>query len=219
MQFTLGWTLSALLAYAVAQQTEWQQCTYFPSIFLNSILDNILSQAEALAGREALLASPGELAITSWSPFTDGVLCRSTVCTELNDCTYRSIQYPGLASTNACQTTPNASLAPPLLPPPRDFHGVISFSSETYFSGEPQPQLLVQLVCIVRAAYGRRLICIISGDSYTQTGFEVNETLPAPGNPLGNPPFPVSLAPSVSPPPESHSFAGLHGRRRDKLDR
>ncbi|KAH8110570.1 hypothetical protein DFH11DRAFT_1514184 [Phellopilus nigrolimitatus] len=28
------------------------------------------------------------------------------------------------------------------------------------------------------------------GDSYTQTGFEPNETLPAIGNPLGNPPYP-----------------------------
>ncbi|TFY83227.1 hypothetical protein EWM64_g783 [Hericium alpestre] len=28
------------------------------------------------------------------------------------------------------------------------------------------------------------------GDSYTQTGFLNNETLPSPGNPLGNPPYP-----------------------------
>ena len=31
-----------------------------------------------------------------------------------------------------------------------------------------------------------------SGDSYTQTDFEPNGTAPAPGNPLGNPPYPVS---------------------------
>lgn len=30
----------------------------------------------------------------------------------------------------------------------------------------------------------------ISGDSYTQTGFVTNGTLPAKGNPLGNPPYP-----------------------------
>ncbi|KAJ3748325.1 hypothetical protein DFH05DRAFT_1588150, partial [Lentinula detonsa] len=29
-----------------------------------------------------------------------------------------------------------------------------------------------------------------SGDSYTQTGFVTNDTLPAPGNPLGNPVYP-----------------------------
>lgn len=29
-----------------------------------------------------------------------------------------------------------------------------------------------------------------SGDSYTQTGFVLNSTLPAVGNPLGNPPYP-----------------------------
>ncbi|KAJ4492399.1 hypothetical protein C8R41DRAFT_724351, partial [Lentinula lateritia] len=28
------------------------------------------------------------------------------------------------------------------------------------------------------------------GDSYTQTGFVTNDTLPAPGNPLGNPVYP-----------------------------
>jgi len=31
------------------------------------------------------------------------------------------------------------------------------------------------------------------GDSYTQTGFVTNGTLPTPGNPLGNPTYPVSL--------------------------
>jgi hypothetical protein len=31
---------------------------------------------------------------------------------------------------------------------------------------------------------------LYSGDSYTQTGFVTNGTLPAVGNPLGNPPYP-----------------------------
>ncbi|KAF2020915.1 carbohydrate esterase family 16 protein [Aaosphaeria arxii CBS 175.79] len=30
----------------------------------------------------------------------------------------------------------------------------------------------------------------VFGDSYTQTGFDVNGTQPSPGNPLGNPPYP-----------------------------
>ena len=41
------------------------------------------------------------------------------------------------------------------------------------------------------------LLCQISGDSYTQTGFVTNGTLPVPGNPLGNPQYPVSSS-SVS---------------------
>jgi hypothetical protein len=55
-------------------------------------------------------------------------------------------------------------------------------------------QLLVQLVRKCSIEY-----CSIqsdqpshSGDSYTQTGFVTNETLPAVGNPLGNPVYPVS---------------------------
>lgn len=35
-----------------------------------------------------------------------------------------------------------------------------------------------------------RIAIPLSGDSYTQTGFEITGTSPAVGNPLGNPPYP-----------------------------
>jgi hypothetical protein len=38
--------------------------------------------------------------------------------------------------------------------------------------------------------YHLRLITNPSGDSYTQTGFQPTSVVPAPGNPLGNPPYP-----------------------------
>lgn len=37
---------------------------------------------------------------------------------------------------------------------------------------------------------------LTSGDSYTQTDFDPTSTPPQPGNPLGNPPYPVSVSAS-----------------------
>lgn len=58
---------------------------------------------------------------------------------------------------------------------------------------------------------------LCSGDSYTQTQFEPNGTLPSIGNPLGNPPYPVCPRRYI------HctfflATLGLYGRRRYKLD-
>lgn len=59
-----------------------------------------------------------------------------------------------------------------------------------------------------------------SGDSYTQTGFNDTQSLPAPGNPLGNPPYPVSHSQMWEFPPLTLiTLTGIHRCRRDELDR
>jgi GDSL-like Lipase/Acylhydrolase len=55
----------------------------------------------------------------------------------------------------------------------------------------PHPQLLVQFVSFHPLHHlSHPNSASNSGDSYTQTGFVSNGTLPAIGNPLGNPPYP-----------------------------
>ena len=63
-----------------------------------------------------------------------------------------------------------------------DFFGIWAFCYS---------KLLVQLVSWNFIITWIRIERSESGDSYTQTGFEPNGTLPAVGNPLGNPPYPV----------------------------
>lgn len=118
MKLVIGLAVSALLACAAAQQTEWGQC--------------------------------GGI---GWSGATTCV--SGTVCTKLNDYYFQCL--PGTPSTSA--TSFSLSSIPPAQPtsPPS------SVKANYWFS---------------------------FGDSYTQTGFDVDGTLPAVGNPLGNPPFP-----------------------------
>ena len=58
-----------------------------------------------------------------------------------------------------------------------------------------------------------------SGDSYTQTGFEVNGTQPSIGNPLGNPPYPVRVRPLMIRRLRANARLGSHGSQWTKLDR
>ena len=58
-----------------------------------------------------------------------------------------------------------------------------------------------------------------SGDSYTQTGFELNGTQPAIGNPLGNPPYPVRACSLTIARPRADGRLGFHGDRWAKLGR
>lgn len=47
-------------------------------------------------------------------------------------------------------------------------------------------------------SYFREMLSfLLSGDSYTETGFLTNGNLPAVGNPLGNPPYPGYTATGV----------------------
>lgn len=81
-----------------------------------------------------------------------------------------------------------------------DFHifffklfAIVYFASATDKSCGRR-EFLVQLVRYVQSMIAKVDIdCSldISGDSYTQTGFVDNGTLPSVGNPLGNPPYPV----------------------------
>ena len=100
----------------------------------------------------------------------------------------------------------------------------------------PQPQLVVRpLLVQLRITSGSACakmhysilpyifvtFWIYSGDSYTETGFTPGSTAPAVGNPLGNPPFPVSLLPFTEKRYISSETitTGLHSSRRNKLDR
>ncbi|THH29896.1 hypothetical protein EUX98_g4284 [Antrodiella citrinella] len=73
-------------------------------------------------------------------------------------------------------------------------NGLCSFCPD-YTAGR---QLLVQFASVFTAFSPIvALKCTFefcSGDSYTQTGFSPNDTLPAVGNPLGNPPYPGDTA-------------------------
>ncbi|GJE94718.1 hypothetical protein PsYK624_108890 [Phanerochaete sordida] len=122
MKLALSLTLSALLAYATAQQGEWQQC--------------------------------GGIGWTGATSCVSG-----TVCTKQND--YYSQCLPGTAvtaSSSSSSRTSSISSVPPSQPT-----SPVNAKTNFWFS---------------------------FGDSYTQTGFVDTDTLPAVGNPLGNPPFP-----------------------------
>lgn len=73
-------------------------------------------------------------------------------------------------------------------------HRTLSGSRAVRSSRQCECQLLVQFVserCEHANISTDRVKC--SGDSYTRTGFVPTGPLPTPGNPLGNPPYPVRL--------------------------
>jgi hypothetical protein len=111
---------------------------------------------------------------------------------------------------------------------PRSYHDAAGHDRRTRSHWQLECKLLVQLVrpdiqptfadhCLIG-------LVIFSGDSYTQTGFNISTgPLPSVGNPLGNPPYPVRFRTlhtwiGIDAEDLSHLYTGLHRRGGHELD-
>ncbi|AEO68387.1 carbohydrate esterase family 16 protein [Thermothielavioides terrestris NRRL 8126] len=107
--------------------------------------------------------------------YTGPTQCVSgAVCTHYNDWYYQCI--PG-ATTSAVTTSSTSPVKLTTTSTPT----TLSTSTSTTSSGSGPTS---------SSAPAAVKYLITFGDSYSQTGFDINSTKPAPGNPLGNPPLP-----------------------------
>ncbi|KAK4237012.1 carbohydrate esterase [Achaetomium macrosporum] len=93
------------------------------------------------------------------------------VCTKYNDWYYQCVPGTTTSSSTASMTTTSTSTTLTTLTTPTR-----TSSTSSTASSSTAPSGIKYLITF--------------GDSYSQTGFDITSTKPAPGNPLGNPPLP-----------------------------
>lgn len=158
------------LAFAIIQATlsqgaVWSQCESLSHSSMNLIHVDFSKVVER-GGPEQPPVPLGIVCFVEHVMFILNDCTTRTVCTTMNDC--EIAQY-----TNECH-----------------YLTTICLQTTQITASVSRKLLNTGSVCTSSPNLSLRCSASVSGDSYTQTGFVPNGTLPAIGNPLGNPPYP-----------------------------